>query len=150
MEKIKFKKVSGFPNYSLVLLEDTAIKVTGVDFGHWYAYGVGKNSNKKFITANGNKFTIHADYAWDGCTGAPDASWNYRASLFHDAMYQAKKCGAKTTSWCNIDKIFLLNMKNDGANFIERNTYYSAVITIGALWKFQKLDSLRIKYYENK
>lgn len=147
MGQIKFKKVSGFPNYNLVLLEDTAIEAKGVDFGHWYAYGVGKNANKKFITANGSKFTIHAGYAWDGCTCAPDASWNYRASLFHDAMYQAKKCGAETTSWFNIDKIFLLNMKNDGANLLQRKTYYTAVRTVGCLWKIQTLDSLRIEYY---
>ena len=126
--------------YRYVLEEDTAINVPGYDFGTWNAYG--KEDGELYITAEGSKLTIKKGYAWDGCTHAVDASWNMRASLFHDALYQAKKCGFKTASWLVIDRLFREIMKQDGANLFERNLYYYAVRSFGAAYKLEKFDSL--------
>ena len=126
--------------YRYVLLQPTAIRVPGYDFGCWRAAGA--EDRKTYIEASGDKLTIHAGYAWDGCTHAVDASWNMRASLYHDALYQAKKCGFDTCAWWTIDNLFREIMKQDGASLVQRNTYYYAVRTFGALYKLEKLDSL--------
>lgn len=142
---IKFAKTNN-NKWRYVLLEPAAIKNENINFGTWKAYGTGKISKGKLlIEAKGNTFIVYPGYAWDGCTCAPDADWNYRASLFHDAMYQAKKCGAKTTTWTNIDLIFSIIMKQDGAPLLPRGIYYGAVRTVGALWKICKDNSLEIK-----
>lgn len=126
--------------YRYVLLEDAYLFVPGVDFGHWRANGA--HDGKTYIVADGPAFFVKAGYAWDGCTHAIDRDWNMRASLFHDAMYQAKKCGIPSTSWWNIDNIFRNVMKQDGASLLERNTYYYGVRVLGAPYKLEKFDSL--------
>lgn len=137
---ITFRNESKPFRYRYVLLKDASIHVPGVDFGKWKA--VGADDNRLYIVADGEDFTIKADYAWDGCTHAVDYDWNMRASLFHDAMYQAKKCGFDTASWWVIDNIFRNIMKQDGATLVQRNTYYYAVRSFGAIYKLEKFDSL--------
>lgn len=133
-------------DYTFTLTMSAGLKVEGWNFGNWKAYGVGKHADKVFIQAKGDTLYIYNGYSWDGCTGVPTYDWNLRASLYHDALYQAKKCGADTISWGKIDSLFRIMMKQDGANLVERNLYYYGVRAIGFWWKCNKLDSLRIEY----
>lgn len=126
--------------YRYVLMRDVTLTLNGHDFGRWKAMGA--SDGKLYIIADGDKLTIKRGYAWDGCTHALDAKWNIRASLYHDALYQAKKCGFKTADWWVIDELFRQIMKQDGATLMQRNTYYYAVRTFGALYKLEKFDSL--------
>lgn len=145
METVKYKTTNS-KKWKFVLTEPIAITTPKVDYGHWKAYGRGLNSKGKLlIEADGNKLTIYDGYAWDGCTCAVDADWNIRASLFHDALYQAKKCGAETASWGNIDGLFGRLMAIDGAPCAAQLVYYTAVRTAGALWKLGTNNSLIIE-----
>lgn len=129
------------PRFKYTLWEDAAIKVPEVDFGKFKARS--KKDGKIYIEMDGPIFTIRAGYSWDGCTYAPEAHWNMRASLFHDAMYQVKKCDLPIgASWYQIDEIFRQNMKQDGANLIQRNAYYYAVRALGLPFKMEKFDFL--------
>lgn len=127
-------------HYNYTLLRDATVKLPGHDFGHWMAKGT--DDGKLYVVADGDTLTVKAGYSWDGCTHAIDADWNMRASLFHDALYQSKKCGFKTADWWVIDEMFRKMMKQDGASLIQRNTYYYAVRSFGALYKLEKFDSL--------
>lgn len=129
--------------YDYTLDRDATIYVPSVDFGKFKA--VGTKDNKLYVVADGHMFTVKEGYSWDGCTHAIDADWNMRASLFHDAMYQVKKCDLPLTmTWWQIDALFRNIMKQDGANLLQRNTYYYAVRSFGALYKLEKFDSLKL------
>lgn len=142
METQEIKYVEKDGTYTLT--ESMALSWPGQDFGKWRAYGRGRSMGKLFIQANGDTVSVHKGYSWDGCTGVPTSDWNLRASLIHDALYQAKKCGADTLSWRKIDSLFRIMMKQDGADLFHRNLYYYGVKSIGFWWKLGTLDSLRI------
>lgn len=127
--------------FKYTLVEDAAIHVPGINFGKFKAKS--RHDGKIYIEVDGSMFIVRTGYSWDGCTYAPEAHWNMRASLFHDAMYQVKKCGLPiNASWYQIDEIFRQNMKQDGANMLQRNLYYYAVRSLGAPFKLEKFDSL--------
>lgn len=140
---IAYEDNSKLFRYKYTLTEDAYIYVPSVDFGKFKAVST-KNGNT-YIEVLGHYFIIKKGYSWNGCTNAIDAPWNMRASLFHDAMYQAKKCDLPINiKWWQIDSIFRNIMKQDGANLIQRNTYYYAVRTFGALCKITKEHTLRL------
>lgn len=142
---ISYEDSSTLFRYKYTLTDDAYIYVPSIDFGKFKA--VGTKDGKVYVEALGHYFIIKKGYSWDGCTKAVDADWNMRASLFHDAMYQVKKCGLPINiKWWQIDSIFRNIMKQDGANLVQRNTYYYAVRTFGAMYKLGKDDSLRLEH----
>lgn len=60
---------------------------------------------------------IDKEYAWNGASGpAPDAKWNMRGSLLHDACYQLIRLGKLPESFKGIaDAILEREMIKDGA-----------------------------------
>lgn len=63
----------------------------------------------------GDVLTIHAGYAWDGCTSWPDSPTNLLASLAHDLGYQMGTHPRNPFTRTEIDRWFLdlLRHKND-------------------------------------
>lgn len=142
---ISYEDNSKFPCYKYTLTEDACIYVPKIDMGKFKA--VGTKDDKVYVEVLGHCFIVKAGYSWDGCTGVRDTDWNMRASLFHDAMYQVKKCGLPLQiKWWEIDSIFRTIMKQDGANLFQRNLYYYGVRSIGALYKVGTLDSLKLAH----
>lgn len=127
--------------WDYTLLEDYVIKVDNIDFGDFVVYGTGKYAYTVFVEGKHDTLTIHKGYAWDGCTGVPSYKWNLEASLVHDALYQSKKGfggEACKASWWQVDRLFLSMMKQAGANWLQRNTYYAGVRTFGSLFKLER------------
>lgn len=130
--------------WDYVLTEDYTISVEKMNFGLWNAY---TKDGQLLIKAWGNVLEIKKGYAWDGCTGVPSYDWNIEASLVHDVLYQVKKnpngylC---TSSWWQVDTLFLVMMRIDGASLIQRWTYYLGVRVFGFFAKYEKFNNLII------
>lgn len=134
-------------SWDYTLTEDYKIKVNNIDFGKFELYGVDEWRDTLFAKGDGDTLTIYKGYAWDGCTAVPSYDWNLEASLVHDVLYQTKKCpggSACKATWWQVDRLFLNMMKEAGATWLQRRTYYTGVRTFGALFKLEKLDSGRV------
>ena len=68
--------------YKYVLEEDYKLYVPEL---------TGQHLITAYFTCEYGHCTIKKGYAWDGCTGVPDTSKTYYASLVHDALYQYGK-----------------------------------------------------------
>lgn len=139
---MKYKRDS---KWKYTLTEDYVLKVNNVDFGCFtlVCHDLDTGRNRPYVTGCGDTLTIFKGYSWDGCTAVPDYSWNLEASLVHDALYQSKKCDggeACEITWYQVDRLFLNMMKNLGASWIQRNTYYAGVRTFGFFFKLTHLD----------
>lgn len=133
--------------WDYILNADYTLKAKNINFGYFEAYGVGEYKDKLLIKGEGNILIIYKGYAWDGCTGVPSYDWNLEASLVHDVLYQVKKCPngeACKANWWQVDRLFLSMMKNLGASWIQRNTYYMGVCVFGSIFKIEKFNSLTI------
>lgn len=144
MSKLVYTK---HKTWDYILEKDYTLYAKNIDFGKFKAYGVGNSEGKLLIEGCNDHLIIHAGYTWDGCTGVPSYDWNLEASLVHDVLYQTKKCPngdlCKAT-WWQVDRLFLNIMKESGATWLQRRTYYAGVRTFGFFFKLNKLDSLKI------
>lgn len=109
---------------------------------------------KYFHLKKNGWITIYAGYAWDGCSGVPDLASTMMASLLHDIGYQCLReelilkpeymyygygCLLDEIKYYEdfkklrkiIDKLFARTMKEDGAWWITRETYYQGVRILG-------------------
>ena len=82
-----------------------------------------------FIEIRADRLTIKEKYAWDGPSGPTvDTKNTLRASLVHDALYQAIKLKMLPTSFRKqADKEFLRILKQDGMFFLRRWGWYLSV-----------------------
>ena len=86
--------------------------------------------------------TIHAGYAWDGCTCWPDSATNLLGSLPHDLGYQIGKHPQNPFTREEIDGwlLDLLRLKHDPTP----RTVWLGVRAMG--WKFWKMpENLRVE-----
>lgn len=125
------------PVYSWCLEEDYVV-----------THDLFKESDQEYdyVTLSDGKMTIHAGYAWNGCTprlsvadlftfGTPNGIIDYKtgkpkayyASLVHDAIYQYHVIDRK-----DADNMFKSMLKE--SDFMPANVYYRAVRMFGARW----------------
>jgi hypothetical protein len=94
----------------------------------------------KFFSKRGDTLIIRVGYCWDGPSGPTiDDETNIRASLVHDALYQALKERLIPYSFGNrrvSDKIFRSILKADGMGFVRRTYYFFGVRGAGALFSY--------------
>jgi hypothetical protein len=85
----------------------------------------------------GVRIRVHAGYAWDGCTCAPDLPGTRLASCLHDAVYQFAEAIGAASGWSVRavlrwgDRIFRERMRADGAGRPATWLYFLAVRLFG-------------------
>ena len=97
---------------------------------------------------------IAKEYAWDGCSWAPDLAGTLEGSLPHDAMYQFVEAIAATWGW-TIKEV--LSVADDMFNAVmvyykvdntTRQVYYVAVCKFG--YTFNRANAWRGKVFGKK
>lgn len=131
-----FRYTADNPKYRFLLLEDVTIS-TGLDLGcHTFRDAAGVRR----MSMCGNHWTVHAGYAWDGCSpkarvagrwvGTPDFEASRLASLIHDTGYQFLGVPCFPVTRHEVDFLFGHIINRDG-----RHTG-SALVYAGAVWLF--------------
>lgn len=80
-----------------------------------------------------SSITVNKDYAWDGLTGWIDSEVTMRASLIHDALYQAIREGLldRKRDRKLADLIFWDILRADGVNWFWACVLYYGVRLLG-------------------
>ncbi len=85
------------------------LHVPNVDFGCWAAYSL-KNPQLKVMEARGATLLLENGYHWDGMSLGETSEEELKASLFHDALYEAIQSGAPVDR-CDADRVFLAALR---------------------------------------
>ena len=108
------------------------------------------NAATNYYTIDNAQVVAKANYAWDGPSGPTiDTPKSMRASLIHDALYQAiRDHHLKKKDRKEADKILLAILKRDGMKKWRRSLWYFAVRTCG--WvkqtRHKRAKSKRVRY----
>ena len=109
--------------------------VNQCDYGYRTNAFPNVNADKKYYEINDAQVVAKASYAWDGPSGPTiDTPSSMRASLIHDALYQAIRDGdLEKKDRKKADKIMLAILKRDGMKKWRRSLWYIAVRACGSL-----------------
>ena len=131
-----FRYSADNPKYRFVLLDDVTVE-SGLDLGCHTFHDAG---GVRRVSLCGTTWTVHAGYAWDGCspkvnlcgrwTGTPDFEASRLASLIHDTGYQFLGCKCFPVKRRDVDCLFGHLINRDGRHM------GSAFVYAGAVWLF--------------
>ncbi|MBU3720750.1 MAG: hypothetical protein FGM22_08340 [Burkholderiaceae bacterium] len=131
-----FRYTADNPRYRFLLLEDVTVD-TGLELGvHTFHDAAGVRR----VSLCGSLWTVHAGYAWDGCSpkcriagrwvGTPDFEASRLASLIHDTGYQFLGTACFPLRRHDVDCLFGHIIARDGRHVA------AAMVYAGAVWLF--------------
>ncbi len=128
--------------HSFSIKSEHILHVPNVDFGKWSAHTL-DSSDDLVMSAKGDTLTIESGYSWDGMSLGETSAEELKASLFHDALYEAIQSGAPV-SRLDADRVFLAALREDGAE--NASNFYWFVRMTGWFYNdYYTVPTLRIK-----
>ncbi len=100
--------------HSFTIKKKYCLHVPNVDFGDWCAYSL-TTPDAKVMEAHGGTLMLESGYNWDGMSLGETSEEELKASLFHDALYEAIQSGAPVDR-CDADRVFLAALRADQAS----------------------------------
>ncbi len=117
------------------------LHVPNVNFGKWTAYSL-TDPDAKVMEAQGDTLIVDSKYRWDGMSLGETSVEELKASLFHDALYEAIQSGAPVER-IDADRVFLAALRTDGAE--NADNYYWFVRMTGWIYNdYYTQPTLRI------
>lgn len=101
-------------SHSFTIKKKHHLHVPNVDFGNWCAYSL-SDAQHKIMQASGSTLVLERGYNWDGMSLGETSAEELKASLFHDALYEAIQSGAPVKRG-DADRIFLAALRADQAS----------------------------------
>ena len=135
MKKLKYTRGS----WKYLLEEDAEFSIENQrlwfrqEDGQWLKHQIICNG---FLSLSAGKIRVHKGYCWDGPSGPTiDTEDSLRASLFHDALYQAMQAGVLPyLNRKRSDRIFRSILKEDGMSYLRRSVWYTMIRIFGGYW----------------